>query len=372
MRLPVDLREIMNSGTKLAEERERLVRVAVFVDVAAPAELVDAVREALRPQSSRANLHVEAVAPGESLIIDDAVDAVIAVAGPGDTLLSSIAGSREKFVPTIVLAVGEHTEAVSRRLNHPLLDTIAEDSSEAVVTKLGAWLADRVSGKRLALASNFVLVRRAVAYEAIKATAFQNGVIGAVAIIPGADLPLMTANQAKMVLQIGAAYGVTLGAERIKELAAVVGGAFVFRAIARQFLDFVPGIGWAIKGVMGYSATLAVGYAAVEYFESGEDLSGLADRLRDARDKAVETAVKARGRFSREPAVEALPAAGYVVTEAVDEYAAGTDQQALPLAEATLARENALSPTSLELRIPPVFKDDAGHSLGAAESEPHE
>ena len=352
MRLPVDIRDLMSSGAKLAEERERLVRVAVFVDVAAPGELVDAVREALRPQSSRAGLQVEVVAPGESLIIDEAADAVVAIAGPGDTLVRSISGSREKFVPTVVLTLGEHADAVSRRLSHPLLDTIAESSAEAVITKLGSWLADRVTGKKLALASNFVLVRRAVAHDAIKATAFQNAVIGAVAIIPGADLPFMTANQAKMVLQIGAAYGVTLGAERIKELAAVVGGAFVFRAIARQFLDLVPGIGWAIKGAMGYSATIAVGYAALEYFEGGEDLSGLAEKLKDARDKAVATAAKTRDRFSRDSDLEPIQAHAYVVSESQPVFV-----------------EPAALPVSLDLIVPPVVRDGAA-SGDAAPAEP--
>ena len=216
--------------------------------------------------------------PARALIIDDAADAVIAITGPGDTLERSLAGSREKFVPTVVLALGEHADVVSRRARSPDPGHDRRATSiDEITPKLGAWLADRVSGKRLALASNFALVRRAVAVESVKATSFQNGVIGAVMIIPGADLPIMTANQAKMVLQIAAAYGVPLGAERIKELAAVVGGAFTLRAIARQFLDFVPGVGWAIKGAIGYTGTLAMGYAAIEYFEGGADLSGLGD-----------------------------------------------------------------------------------------------
>lgn len=315
MRLPIDPRDIMKSGERIAEEREQLLRIAVFVDVEAPDALVDIVQEALRPQTSRARLHVEACAPGESLIIDDAADAVVAITGPGDTLKRSLAASREKFVPTVLLSLGEHADVVSRRVGHPILDTIAERDIDEITPKLGAWLADRVTKKRLALAANFELVRKAVAVESVKATSFQNGVIGAVMIIPGADLPIMTANQAKMVLQIAAAYGVPLGTERIKEIAAVVGGAFTLRAIARQFLDFVPGVGWAIKGAIGYTGTLAMGYAAIEYFEGGADLSGLGDKLREARDKAVETAAKTRDRLTGAPDDEGpIPAHAYVVT----------------------------------------------------------
>lgn len=326
MRLPIDLRDIMNSGSKIAEERERAIRIAIFVDVEAPDALVDIVQEALRPQTSRARLHVEACAPGEALIIDDTADAVVAIAGPGDTLARSLASSRDKLVPTVVVASGEHADTVSRRLGHPILDTIADTETDDLTTRLGTWLADRVSGKRLALASNFALVRRAVAVEAVKATSFQNGIIGAVAIIPGADLPIMTANQAKMVLQVAAAYGVPLGAERVKELAAVVGGAFTLRAIARQFLDFIPGIGWAIKGAVGYSGTLAMGYAAIEYFEGGADLSGLGEKLKEARDKAVESAVKTRDKFARAPGDEdPIPASAYVVTSSTPASLPGVD-----------------------------------------------
>jgi len=353
MRLPVDIKDIMSSSTRMTEERERELRIAVFVDVTAPDELVDAIKEALRPQTSRARLHVEAVAPGEALIIDQAADAVIAICGAGDILKGSVAGAREKFVPTAVLALGEHSDVVSRRLNHPILDTVTGPTSDEVVAKLGAWLADRVSGKRLALAANFALVRRAVAEEAVKATSFQNGVIGAVLIIPGADMPVMTANQAKMVLQIAAAYGVTLGADRIKELAAVVGGAFAFRAIARQFLDFIPGIGWAIKGAVGYSGTLAMGYAAIEYFEGGADLSGLAEKLREARDKAGALAAKSRGRLPKgvRPDHAPVQAHGYVVSGA----AASIAEQALPPAAAEPALPAAVDePTAAAVESEPA------------------
>jgi uncharacterized protein (DUF697 family) len=311
MKLPIDIRDIMNSGTKLREERERQVRIAVFVDVEAPEELVEVTRMALHPQTGGAMLHIEVCGPGEALIIDPGADAVIALVGPGTTLERSLVGAREKFVPNVVLALGESALDVSHRLGQPMLDTIADNDTEHLMRALGTWLADRINGKRLALATNFEFIRRAVAEESVKATAFQNGVIGFVAIIPGADMPIMTANQAKMLLQIAAAYGQPLGAERIKELAVIVGGGFTLRAIARQLLDFIPGFGWALKAAIGYSGTLAMGYAALEYFEEGGEFSGVAERIREARDKAVETA---RERLSRGlPAEEPIPARGYVV-----------------------------------------------------------
>ncbi|MDZ4063587.1 MAG: hypothetical protein U1E22_02870, partial [Coriobacteriia bacterium] len=116
-----------------------------------------------------------------------------------------------------------------------------------------------------------------------------NGLIGAVAVIPGADMPLMTANQTKMLLQIAAAYGEKLGVERWRELAAVVGGGFVMRGVARQFLSFVPGFGWAVKGGIGASGTLAMGYAAVSYFEGSVDISGLTERFERVKGQVTES-----------------------------------------------------------------------------------
>jgi len=305
MALPLDIRDLVSSGAKLRAEREKPLRIAVFIDAEAPDAGVEALREALRPQTSTARLHVEPIVPGDVLVIDESTDAVVALAGPGSSLVPSLARARERFVPTVVLSLGDDRMELSSRLDHPLLDTLVHEEPSELVDSLGKWLGDRVSSKRLALAANFPFVRRAVAEESVKSTAFQNAVIGGVVVIPGADMPLMTANQSKMILQIAAAYGQPLGAERIKELAAIVGGAFVLRTVARQALSFLPGIGWAIKAGIGYSGTLAMGYAAVEYFEQGGDVRGLAEKVKEARDKAMEAVSARRGRKRGEPPIPA-------------------------------------------------------------------
>jgi uncharacterized protein (DUF697 family) len=330
MKLPLDIRDLMNSGNKLREDRERPVRIAVFVDVEAPEALVEAVRLALHPQTGHAMLHIEVCQPGEALLIDPGADAVVALAGSGDTLKRSLALAREKFVPTAALALDAVTLDVSHRLDQPLLDTIVAEQPDQVVPALGRWLAERVNAKRLALATNFAFMRKAVAEESVKATAFQNGVIGFVAIIPGSDMPLMTANQAKMILQIAAAYGEPLGAERIKELAVVVGGGFTFRAIAQQLLDFIPGFGWGIKAGVAYTGTIAMGYSAIEYFEEGGDVRGVAERVKQARDKAMAAAKRAIGR-GEEPR-EVIGAHGYVM--ASGPAPADTGEAALPPSDA--------------------------------------
>ncbi len=143
----------------------------------------------------------------------------------------------------------EFPDGLAALLGHSDDDVITgTDPHEIMRGPLADWLIRRLPDKHTAIASNFEFVRSAVAREAVKATAWQNAVIGGVAIIPGADMPLMTLNQGKMLLQIAAAYGQQLGAERVKELAAVVGGGLVFRALARQALTLAPGAGLGSQG----------------------------------------------------------------------------------------------------------------------------
>jgi uncharacterized protein (DUF697 family) len=115
-------------------------------------------------------------------------------------------------------------------------------------------------------------IRRTYCDHVVLTNAGQNGIIGVVVIIPGADMPAMTANQIRMVLKIAHAYGEELSVDRALEILSVVGVGFVLRTVARQALDFVPGFGWAVKGAVGFSGTIALGQAAIAYFESGAPL----------------------------------------------------------------------------------------------------
>ncbi len=144
-----------------------------------------------------------------------------------------------------------------------------EQATKLLDRRMGEWIIETCAAKRLAMAHAFPFVRRPLAVETVNMTSVQNAGVGVVVFIPGADLPLMTLNQAKMLLQIAAAYGQPMSIERAKELVGVVGGAFACRAVARNLVGVVPALGWLIKGMVGYTGTLAMGHAAIEYFEHG-------------------------------------------------------------------------------------------------------
>jgi uncharacterized protein (DUF697 family) len=296
----------MRSGTRLTEERERPVRVTVFVEVDAADDLISAVQAALRPRTAAVTLQIDVAGPDGPPALQPATDVVVALAGSGRAgLFAALDAPRRSQVPVVVVALGDEDQAAALAgvLLQPTGDLVVRNDASDVVSDMGGWLADALGSKRLALAHNFAFMRRAVAEDAVKTTAWQNALVGTVSLIPGADMPIMTANQAKMLLQIAAAYGEPLGTDRIKELAAVVGGGFLLRAVARQALIAVPVLGWAVKGGIGYTGTIAMGKAAIAYFEEGADFGQVTERLKGLRDSAMK-------RVPRRRSAEALPEVG--------------------------------------------------------------
>jgi len=158
-------------------------------------------------------------------------------------------------------------------------------------TDLARALAAAAGDRSPALAAAVPALRPAVVRHLIQVAARQNGLVGVVVFVPGADMPVMTLNQVRMVLRIGRAYGFEVEPERVLEILGVIAGAVGLRTVARQTLGFVPLAGWAIKGFFGYAGTLAVGKAAVAYYERGS--LGTGEGLRGSipesvRDKVAE------------------------------------------------------------------------------------
>jgi uncharacterized protein (DUF697 family) len=137
------------------------------------------------------------------------------------------------------------------------------------VEEIGERIADRAEEANYQLAARLPALRPAVVEEIIKKFALQNGVLGVAIFIPGADFPVLTLNQIRMVLRIAAAHGEELDRERAVEILTVVAAGLGFRTVARQLVGIVPGLGWAVKGGIAYAATRALGETAAAYFAAG-------------------------------------------------------------------------------------------------------
>ncbi|MCL6106714.1 MAG: DUF697 domain-containing protein [Actinobacteria bacterium] len=153
---------------------------------------------------------------------------------------------------------------------------------------LAGAVVDAAGDGAVALAAELPALRQEACRQLIRKTSRQNAVVGALFFLPGADMPVMTMNQAKMVLKIAAAHGEQVSTDRALELLSIVGAGFGFRAAARQALDLLPGPGWVVKGGIAYGGTQAVGRAAQAYFHGDArvtpaKLEPLASRLRHPR-----------------------------------------------------------------------------------------
>ena len=177
--------------------------------------------------------------------------------------------------------------------------TLSSVGEGAVRTELAPSLAPAMDEDYLLpLAKGYAVFRRAACDEIVRNNARQNAVIGALPI-PGADMPAITANQGRMVLHIAAAFGEELTMERARELGGVLAAGFGLRALSRQLLKLVPVAGWAASGAIGYAGTVAMGRAAILYFERGGVAPGPAERseiLRRAQEEAKAFVSRARRR----------------------------------------------------------------------------
>ncbi len=182
----------------------------------------------------------------------------------GAEILLTVTGARGGTGGVEVSFSGEAVEDAQEAVFLP------DITEEAVLRELAPRLAGSLDEEHLvSLGRGYPVFRRAVCWKIIHKNARQNGIIGMLPI-PGADMPAITANQGRMVLNIAATYGEEISLERARELLGVLAAGLGLRALARQVLKLVPVAGWIASGAIGYAGTLAMGRAAVLYFERGK------------------------------------------------------------------------------------------------------
>ena len=192
----------------------------------------------------------------------------------------TVAFCRAARLPAIVAVVRDTAAVTVDR--HAWIALAGLSGKELVLHARGTPAAKSALARRIAqvvghngfvLAAALPALRPAVIDQTIDATARQNALVGAVIILPGADMPVMTMNQLKMVLRIGAAYGYRADLQRTIEMLGVIASGLGMRALARRAVEYVPGLGWAMKASFGYVGTEAIGRSAVAYFENGAPLT---------------------------------------------------------------------------------------------------
>jgi uncharacterized protein (DUF697 family) len=172
----------------------------------------------------------------------------------GVPIVAVLTGPAASTPPTVPYVLASEVVSVSPGAGFPV-----EEIAEALARTLGE--------KATPLAARLPVLRRPVCEQLIARFSRQNGLVGAAVFVPGADLPVLTLNQLRLVLRIADAYGFEIDRERVPELLGVIGSGFGLRTLAREALGAIPIAGWAVKGAIAYGGTRALGEAAARYFE---------------------------------------------------------------------------------------------------------
>jgi uncharacterized protein (DUF697 family) len=170
-------------------------------------------------------------------------------------------------VPIVAVQTGSGTYDVPYVL---ATDVIAvPPGSGFPVEEIARTLATRLGDRGLSLVARLPVLRAPMCEALIERFSRKNGLVGVAVFVPGADLPVLTLNQVRLVLRIAAAHGVELDQHRLPEVFGTVAAGFAFRSVARQALCVLPVAGWLVKGAVAYTGTRAIGEAAVRYFAVG-------------------------------------------------------------------------------------------------------
>jgi len=112
-----------------------------------------------------------------------------------------------------------------------------------------------------------------LAWQAIVRAASISAAIALVPL-PVVDFLPLVATQSIMVVSIARIYSYKITLQRASELIATFGMGFLGRTLFQELskLGGVPG--WLLSAAIASSTTVAMGYAAVRWFEKGEKLSG--------------------------------------------------------------------------------------------------
>ena len=291
-KMPIDVMAVLQEATDVEAARSVPLCVSVLLDDTAPDDLTAFVRSSFASASPQARVSVNYFEDAH-IAFDARSDMAVIAAGFTPEIGEIVSRLHGEGIPVMVVTtLPECVNGAAEAAGHPIdaADVIAPNPEidgvvtlheplvvtkegtisgrevdpedpfsleplpmcaayhEQLRTKMGEWVVAAFREKRLAFAQAFDFVRKPLSMESVRSTAFQNAGIGLVVFIPGADFPIMTLNQTKMVIQIAAAYGQPLSADRVKELAAVVGGGLACRTVARQVAGLVPAVGWAVKG----------------------------------------------------------------------------------------------------------------------------
>jgi uncharacterized protein (DUF697 family) len=247
----------------------------------APREALGVVRDARRTSEERARLAITGVLAAElarSLRGDVGADDVTRVGGdPVDATAAIvvIAGAPTQEDEGVMRAATRaRVPVVAVQADHLARAPLAYVRAESVVVcapgkgfpveEIATVLARELGSAAVTVARALPRLREPILRELVRQAALRAAVAGALPWRKGPDFPVLSLIQARLVLDVAAAYGKELGQDRGPEIAAVAGTGLGVRALVRRLPARLPLIG----GVTGFLATRAIGEAAIARFSA--------------------------------------------------------------------------------------------------------
>lgn len=227
----------------------------------------------------RLNIALYAATPQDYQAIEDFLLNGLSPARRGDAILSLHRGADPAQVKDFDLAIYDESVLVPHRAfvfqrQEPeyLVNQVVEHSDESVT---------------LPLARTFPPFRLPYIERVIQKTSRENAIFSLATALPdiipslielpwavtefASDTAVLTANQVKMAFLIAAASDREVGyVEQKREIATVIGGAFGWRALAKQLIGKVPfGGGLLPKAAIAYAGTKLVGMSLERLYRVG-------------------------------------------------------------------------------------------------------
>lgn len=173
--------------------------------------------------------------------------------------------------------------------DHIVLDCSILPGNEETLAETLAQIVEKNGSVRISLARHIPAFRPAVCSYLIYEASWQNARIAVFSSLPAVipitailapaaalgDMVVLTRNQGVLLLKLAAVYGHEADVKAcMTELMPIVGGAFGWRAVARELVGMVPGgIGIVVKGSIAFAGTYTVGKAAAVFYSTGHALS---------------------------------------------------------------------------------------------------
>ncbi len=258
-----DIADILRAGQRSEKDRSTPLGVLVVVDTSAARDVVLAVKDAFMPRQATATVRVESLAASEPPA--PGWDAAVVVAGAHVAAAERMAEGLARCGVPVGLVVDSVLDLGANDLPEEvaaLVSAVPASGADAVRANLADWLVDAAGEKGIAFAASFPFCRDQKVRELVRTSALENAAVGAVQVLPSADLPIMTVRQAKLALDVAAACGHPVSVASLADVAAVIAAGLAWREVARRATQVMPVPQWAVKAAVGFAGTVATGAAA--------------------------------------------------------------------------------------------------------------